>query len=99
MPSINYKRFRNEPDDEENIGISVIEVPEHRVEPPSTFTTETDIEERSFHKYSDCFKSTALTIYVKMCILLVVIVHLVLAMLGLRLWYTHKHNGSLSQNK
>ena len=98
MPSINYRRLWNEPDDEpaENIGVSVIAVPED--EPPSTPFRDTDSEPtQCFSKYNDCFKSTALAIYVKLCIVLVIVLHLALGALGLSYWYSHSHHGNLSE--
>lgn len=98
MPSINYRRLSNEPDDEppENIGVSVIAVPEE--EPPTTLFRDTDNEPtRCFSEYNDCFKSTALTIYVKLCIVLVIVVHLALGGLVLGYWYPHSHHGNNSE--
>lgn len=97
-PNINYKRFTNEIDDEalENIGVSVIRVPELIVEAPRFFIGETNHHRTS--PFSNLLKSTTLPISVKLCIFMVTIVHLALAVFVLIFWGIHSYYGSLSQN-
>lgn len=101
MPSINYERFTNEPDDEStfNVGVSVIDVPNQTVKAPPSLLRQRTSQTSAFDKYTDCFKSTALSIYVKLCVFLVIVVHLALAAFGLIFWSSHSKKGSLSQDE
>lgn len=100
MPFINYEQFTNEPNDE-NVGISVITIPDQAVDPPASLIVETNNNRAvNFDKYRDCFKSTAFPkMCAKLCIILVIVVHLALAAFVLIFWNTHSHNGSFSKNK
>lgn len=96
-PNINYKRFLNEIDDEtlENIGVSVIRVPELVVEAPRFFIGETN---HQTSRFANVLKTSSLPISVKLCIFMVTVVHLVLALFVLIFWGIHSYYGNLSQN-
>lgn len=102
MSSINYEQFTNEPDEEStsrNIEISVIDVPDY-TDPAlaspsfaSHITEQNENRASGFDKYTDCFKSTALMIYVKCCGILVIVVHLALIAFYLSFWSNnHSHS-------